>query len=524
MIYYLKLYFARSLDDVMNLVNGEVFDGKLEKIIEVTYSYKQLDDGYLYNETLFEEYLNIPYTENINYNILGKKFIYRIQSRITAINDSIKKLEHINVSSRVESVKRSILIDSLLYVKNILEISLISINFELNKAGAQINMPDSEVDLKIEKIIKKEKLAFGSLIIENSREFSHCYNFIEKNHSLQKHLLSRSDVIKMNKFLKIIKQSSKCDLIETDETLYKTANSIFSDSNICRKDYRYLFDAVCELYHLPQRTSLTNAGSIYDGDDALEIPRNEEFSHLTFDRVLKLLTHEIESHYINQYNGKKLLGNFRGARNLPKEEGLAMFMERIFHGYTYDTIDNIIDYFFTILAGECLNGDDFSEFVRIMVKEYNFMRSYDTAIRRAKRNYSFEHVGVQHKDVVYFRGLTEVMDYLKSGGEFKKLFLGKVGFLDLDNMYDLYQRYDKKENIVFPIFISDLICYYFENKQEDKMYEFESQKYYLFLKKKYWFLDLDGFKIIQKIETDWIKIEKILKNLEKILDIKIDKK
>jgi len=91
-------------------------------------------------------------------------------------------------------------------------------------------------------------------------------------------------------------------------------------------------------------------------------------------------------------------------------------------------------------------------------------------------------------------------------------------------MYDLYQRYDKKENIVFPIFISDLICYYFENKQEDKMYEFESQKYYLFLKKKYWFLDLDGFKIIQKIETDWIKIEKILKNLEKILDIKIDKK
>jgi len=61
------------------------------------------------------------------------------------------------------------------------------------------------------------------------------------------------------------------------------------------------------MYGLPQRTKITNAGSIYDGDNFLEIPRSDTFSHFTIERLLKLLAHEIESHYINSYNGKLLI-------------------------------------------------------------------------------------------------------------------------------------------------------------------------------------------------------------------------
>ena len=35
------------------------------------------------------------------------------------------------------------------------------------------------------------------------------------------------------------------------------------------------------------------------------------------------------------------------------------------------------------------------------------------------------------------------------------------------------------------------------------------------IKKKYWFLDFDCFKIIEQIETKWKKIEKILHIFEK---------
>ncbi len=517
MIYYLKLYFSRSLDEVTSLIDDEIFHGSLEKIIEVTYSYKDIWEWNLYNETLFEDYLKVPYSKNMNLSVLWKKYSHKIYKQIWTIDDSIKKLEHLNVLSRVESLRRSILIDALLYVRNILELSSKAVVFEIEKAWDTIWIIDSQRNRLLHTIESLEKKAFWPLVMENSGEFSRCYNFIERNHNLQKSKLSRSDVIKMNKFLKIIKNSRKCDFTEIHEVPSPELEEPLFNIDIQRKDYRKIFDSVCEIYNLPQRTVLSNAGSIYDWDESLEIPRNENFSCLPLDRVLKLLTHEIESHYINQYNWKKILWNFRWAKNLPKEEWLAMFMERIYLGYTYDTIDTIVEYFFTILAWEILSWEDFQEFMRIMVTEYKCMRSYDVAVLRAKRNYSFHAPWVQHKDVVYFRGLTEVIDYLKTWWEFKKLFLWKVWFLDLDNMYDLYQRYEKKEEIVFPLFISDLISYYFKNLEKNNQYEFNIQEYNLFLKKKYWFLDLDSFKIIQRLTEDWNRIDKLLQFLKKIL-------
>jgi hypothetical protein len=41
-------------------------------------------------------------------------------------------------------------------------------------------------------------------------------------------------------------------------------------------------------------------------------------------------------------------------------------MEKIFYGYTYDNIDNIVEYFFTMMAGESLSGEKFQNFMRIM--------------------------------------------------------------------------------------------------------------------------------------------------------------
>jgi hypothetical protein len=50
-------------------------------------------------------------------------------------------------------------------------------------------------------------------------------------------------------------------------------------------------------------------------------------------------------------------------------------------------------------------------------------------------------------------------------------------------------------------------------------FEFHTPDYYLYLKKKYWFIDIESFKIIEHINTDWKKIEKILKIFEKFIFI-----
>lgn len=514
MIFYWKLFWAQSLDDIIDISNIYVFHGALEKIIEVTYSYREIEDGYLLNETLFEEYLWLTYPEK-DIEFLWRKYIYKIQVQIALIDEILVKVNKIKVASRIASLRRGIFIDSLEYVKNILEISVLWADFEMEKAGYIHRLTSTKIRKKISEIEKREKLAFGWKVIENSEEFSFCYNFVNKNHNLKKKHILQKDVTSMNRYLKIIKENTSCEIIETPHTIKKSIKGSFLKKRLARQDYRKIFDSVCEFYDLPQRTKLTNAGSIYDGDNFLEIPRDESFSCLDIERILKLLTHEIESHYINTYNGKILLWNFRGSKNLPKEEWLAMFMERIFHWYTYENMDNIVESFFTIMAGECIDGDEFEDFMRIMGKEYKCKPSYKNSAIRAKRNYPFNHVWVQHKDTVYFRGLTQLAEYLKRWGQFRKLFLGKVGFHDIENLFDIYQKHPEREKVVFPIFISDLIYYYLLEKEKNKEFVFSTVVYYVHLKKKYWFLGLDSFNIVEQINTKWKKIEKIITLFEK---------
>lgn len=516
MLFYLKLFWAKTLDDIIRITDVYVFHGELEKIIEVTYSYRDVEPPYILNETLFEEYLKLSYPEN-DLPYLWRKYRYKIQVQLVLIEDILKKTTKIKILSRSESLRRWIFIDALEYVKKILEMSVFALDFELQKWWVPHKLTPAKIKSKIREIEKREREVFGPKVIESTEEFSFCYNFVSKNHEAKKKTLWDKDRKAMKRYLKIIKESKKCDLIETPDVQKKLLRWAFLKKEIPRKEYRKIFDSVCEMYGLPQRTKITNAGSIYDGDHFLEIPRSDSFANFPIERLLKLLSHEIESHYINSYNGRLLLGNFRWAKNLPKEEGLAMFMEKIFHGYSYENIDNIVEYFFTIMAGECLEGHDFKEFMRIMGREYKCKRSYFPAVVRAKRNYSPEYVWVQHKDVVYFRGLTQVVDYLKQWWEFWKLFLWKVWFHDLDNLYDIYTGFEEKEKLVFPIFISDLIYYYLTEKEKDEHFEFQTPEYYLYIKKKYWFLGIESFKIIDHINDEWKKIERIIKMFEKAI-------
>lgn len=516
MKFYVQLFFARNVDSLIVLANKYVFHGDLEKIIEVTYSYREIDEWFFLNETLFEEYTGLSFPEH-DILYLCRKYKYKISVQIVLIDEIIHRTRKINVLSRSDSLRRWLFIDALEYIKNILEISVLWADFEMEKAWVKLRISDAKKKKILKDIEKKERIAFGKKVSEIPEEFSYCYNFVTQNHEKKKKNLSQRDSESMSKYLTEIQSKWEFIVQDTQKITKKSLKDSFLKIEIPRKDYRKIFDAVCELYGLPQRTKITNAGSIYDGDYFLEIPRNEAHAKFSIERILKLLTHEIESHYINAYNGKLLLWNFRWAKNLPKEEWLAKFMEKIFVGYDYENIDSITESFFTIMAGEILKGNEFVDFMRIMGREYACKKDYKSSVARAKRNYSLDFSWVQHKDVVYFRWLSQTLQYLKEWWEFRKLFLWKVWFDDLENIDSIWATSWNKDKLVFPLFISDIIYYYCSHKIDDATFEFKSSEYYLYIKKKYWFLGIESFKIIPRIDTEWKQVEKIIKMFEKAI-------
>jgi len=258
MKFYAKLLVCRNLESLIDLSNQYVFHGDLEKIIEVTYTYRPTDEGWHINETIFEEYLGLSYPK-YSLESLGRKYRYKIWVQLVYIDDILKKLQKIRVDSRSASLKRGIFIDALEYVKIILEISLLALPFELQKAGEDILLSPTKIKLIITKIEKKERFVFWKQVLESKEEFSHCYNFVTKNHDKKSKKLSSQDRKLMKKILKKIKESAKCELVSTPDISKKNLRAPFLKKEIQRKDYRKIFDAVCELYELPQRTKITNA-------------------------------------------------------------------------------------------------------------------------------------------------------------------------------------------------------------------------------------------------------------------------
>ena len=512
MKFTLRLFLARNLDALIDLADEYIFHGKLEKIIEVTYSYREIEDWCYLNETIFEEYLWLKYPD-LSAEKLCVKYKFRIWVQILQIESLIKKSKKIVVFSRQQTLRKTLFIEALEYIKVVLEISQLWADFELEKALWERVLSEEKTKFITSEIEEREKFLFGEKIIDNKQDCSRCLNYLYGVINSKKAVKKYSESMKIaKKYLLTISETRKYEAWSELGTKSKNKKLSwdFLKKKLSRKDYREIFDRICEIYWLPQRTKITSASSIYDGDNFLEIPRSKAFSELSFERVLKLITHEIESHYINIYNNNLLVWNFRSAWNLPKEEWIAMFMEQIFYWYDLQNYENISHVLFPIIWWEVFSWVEYEDFMKIFWWVYGLRSDYKMSLLRAKRNYSLYYRGVQHKDVSYSRWLDWVAKYLKEWWEFYKLFLWKVWFHDLDNISTLYSMSKKKNIATFPLFFSDLIYYYLDKKYQDAWYNLDLIKFNLYLKKKYWYLDLERFEVVQRLKQNERQIKSLL--------------
>lgn len=501
-----------KINNISSKINKIILDENLEKIIEMTYSYKDIWNNNFYNITLFDNFLWVPYIADneIDFNNIKSAIESKLLKIISDVLILLSELKNEALDDKWE-----ILYKSLIYIKKILRVTLLWLDFELEKAGYTIKLSDFEKLERINEIEEIEELNFWLKVKNNLSEIKLIHDFLFSLYVDTKSRISTSEQLfflgyinKLNVFLGETDLEAK--KIKKQKSKYK-----FWDNYILRDNYIKIFNFILEnIYNLPQRSIMTSASSIYDWEKFLEVPDKDTHKELTVKRVLELIVHEIESHYINSYNNKTLLWAFRWARNLEKEEWLAKVMESFLNWDNEYSAIFIPTYMAKILYSELYSWDDFYKFIEIYNKMHTLRRKPTNEFLRQKRNYSLKLKWGQHKDISYWRWMLKTLDYLKNWWDFSNLFLWKVGFEDLDKLEKLSTKYFN--DIIFPIFIWDIISLYLQSKEEWKKFNLDAKYLAWYLEKKYNLKWIKKFNLEKNIGLKIIEVWKLLEFIDNL--------
>lgn len=165
----------------------------------------------------------------------------------------------------------------------------------------------------------------------------------------------------------------------------------------------------------------------------LYIPTNYEW---TTKEAQALIQHEVGTHVLTYYNGSRqpLSQLAQGLANYdPLQEGMAVLSEYLIGGLTGNRLRTLAG---RVIAGDALlDGADFKEVFLLLIKEYGF--SEDPAFDITSR--FFQGSGFL-KDIIYLRGLIELIDYLKNNGDLEFLMSGKFALKHVPLIEDLMAR------------------------------------------------------------------------------------
>ncbi len=145
-------------------------------------------------------------------------------------------------------------------------------------------------------------------------------------------------------------------------------------------------------------------------------------SKIPFSRIEALIAHEVETHVLTYINGKsqrlqQLYIGFPGYDEL--QEGLAVLSEYMVGGLTGTRMRILAAR--VVAVRRLVDGSSFVEVFHELNKVYGFKRK--TAFNITTRIFRS---GGLTKDAVYLRGLVQLLEYLKNGGELEPLFVGKI--------------------------------------------------------------------------------------------------
>jgi uncharacterized protein (TIGR02421 family) len=153
-------------------------------------------------------------------------------------------------------------------------------------------------------------------------------------------------------------------------------------------------------------------------------------------RVEALLQHEVGTHLLTYYNGlaepfRQLHSGFAGYDAL--QEGLAVLTEFLVGGLSQHRLRVLAAR--VVATKQVVDGATLIDTFRYLSCDLGFPQriAYTIAMRTHRG-------GGLTKDAVYLRGLIEILDYFRGGGDLEPLFVGKIAADHIPLIRELLQR------------------------------------------------------------------------------------
>nr|WP_297346996.1 tyrosine/phenylalanine carboxypeptidase domain-containing protein [uncultured Glaciecola sp.] len=175
-----------------------------------------------------------------------------------------------------------------------------------------------------------------------------------------------------------------------------------------------------------------------------------ESSHFDKNKADATLAHEIGTHMVTYFNGcaqpfQQFYSGMQDHESL--QEGLAVLAEYLVGKLYPNRLRTIAARVCAVHA--CINGADFIEVFRMLTNQFKF--APENAFQICMRVFRG---GGLTKDAIYLKGLLELIDYLKKGGDLHTLFIGKIALKHLRFIEELKWRKMLKEVQVVPHFLT----------------------------------------------------------------------
>lgn len=485
-----------SFEGILKAVNEHLFNAELVDIIEVTYAYTDLWDGRVINKTLFWTFLWKTYQwkdkneekmfwERVAQNIQG----YHDETRVKLV---FKKQQLHRYKQKLlslweqENPRLQILLGSLDYLDGILDLTITGLPFEAQKAGLNYRFQPKEVQNRVKQLEEIEKKLFWWNVRKNKYEVRGSFEVVTKLFERQKTKLTPEEQERFSWYLQTLQQSFPYITDSTQNDKNESKNSKTFDilsREISRQDYVKVLKLAMEIYWIEKPVIIEERSSIYDGEDYLGIPESDWYKTLKLTRVLQLIQHEIETHYIIEKNNSQTLWKFRGSWNLQREEWTAKVAEWTLQWKTLDSF--WIQWALPdILFWEILSWDDYKDYLELFAKmdrdKMTFwlaLKDPKTTFLRRKRNYPLDYKWVQHKDTSYNRWERQVVNFLQNNWDVKDLYLWKVSFEDIGKTKEIVRGENIK--LMYPLLIWELLQYVilWKELKENEFWDYIEQKY-----------------------------------------------
>lgn len=469
-----------SFEELKKSIETDLFWEELQDIIEVTYAYTS-KNGLDFNRTLFQKLVkgdpSSSFEDNITY----------LESTLLKAQNTLewKKILAWAYKKELESLpshpRIQILMGSIDYFLDIVDLTILWLPFEGEKAGYPHHLSPDEVETRVHQMEEIESRLFWGNIRNDPQEVQRAFVWLRQLYEEEKNNLTPEEQEEFTSYIEQVRSSFSYEIFDEKQVPEaQIEQNMFLEKEISREAYVKIFETMFAMYGIEKPVLVDERSSIYDWADALCIPQSDQYATLPLNRVLNLIAHEIETHYVIEKNNAQTLWDFRGWGNLQREEWLAKTSERILQGGNLDDIGSWPS-IPSLLFGEILDGDTYARFTELRGKLIGSKNSHGMYLR-AKRNYPLHYRGVQHKDTSYNRGEHKVAAFLKNGWEVKDLYVGKVNFDDITQAKSIIASENPK--LTYPLLIGEILKYVLEG------HPLKENEFFDFIEKKYPFLDI----------------------------------